>query len=152
MSSEETAYRQLVDALKSINRARMAGRPDPEVALPPWDADTRLAVYGSLAPNQVNHHVIADIPGEWTDGFVRGTVRMKGWGSHVGFPGMTWHPGSDDRVPIRLFASPELQRHWSRIDDFEGEDYVRILVPVEGMGEMPLVANIYQLREDPEGD
>ena len=151
MPSEQVPSRQLVDTLRKINAGRMVGREIlvDEVAPTCGDPDSRLAVYGSLAPGEVNHHVIAEIAGEWTNGVVRGTVRMKGWGSHVGFPGMTWDPGSEDRIPIRLFASPELRRHWSRIDEFEGEDYVRILVPVERAGGAPLVSNIYQLRENP---
>ena len=31
-----------------------------------------LAVYGTLAPGQPNHHVVAPLGGEWTDGLVEG--------------------------------------------------------------------------------
>lgn len=149
MPLEESRRRELIESLTAINEARVAGSMDaPEPLAATWgDPAVRLAVYGSLAPGEVNHHVIADIPGDWTQGFVRGTVHMKGWGSHFGFPGMTWEPRSAERIPIRLFSSPELPRHWDRIDDFEGDGYLRILVPVEGVGDAPIVANIYQLRE-----
>ena len=39
-----------------------------------YDASHRLAVYGSLAPGQTNHHVVADIPGTWTGGTVEGLL------------------------------------------------------------------------------
>jgi gamma-glutamylcyclotransferase (GGCT)/AIG2-like uncharacterized protein YtfP len=77
---------------------------------------TRLAVYGSLAPGEVNHHVVETITGVWEDGFVHGKLHMKGWGRHVGFPGLIWLPRSGERVPVRLFTSQELPAHWSRID------------------------------------
>jgi hypothetical protein len=38
---------------------------------------SRFAVYGSLAPGQVNYAVLADIPGTWEDGFVRGVLQQK---------------------------------------------------------------------------
>lgn len=31
-----------------------------------------LAVYGTLAPGQPNHHIVALLGGEWTDGLVEG--------------------------------------------------------------------------------
>jgi len=47
---------------------------------------------------------------------------------------------------VRLLTSRELPAHWSRIDEFEGRDYVRILVLVEGVRDDPLVTNLYQIR------
>jgi hypothetical protein len=32
-----------------------------------------LAVYGTLAPGQPNHHVLAPFFGEWTDGLIEGS-------------------------------------------------------------------------------
>jgi gamma-glutamylcyclotransferase (GGCT)/AIG2-like uncharacterized protein YtfP len=141
-----------VQRLRAINAARARGEVEDGAAV---DArfdrpSTRLAVYGSLAPGEVNHDAIAHIRGIWCDGYVRGTVRMSGWGSRVGFPGMTWIPDGDE-IPVKLLASAELPQYWHELDTFEGEDYVRILVPVHGLGE-PVVANIYELREGPACD
>jgi gamma-glutamylcyclotransferase (GGCT)/AIG2-like uncharacterized protein YtfP len=146
--------RKLQDMLHRINdaRARREREDHSELEILFDRPSTRLAIYGSLAPGEVNHWVIEDIGGTWSDGHVRGTVRMKGWGSHVGFPGMTWIPDSDERVPVKLLASEGLPEQWERIDAFEGGDYVRILVPVEIVDGAPVVANIYQLRVDPAAD
>ena len=76
-------------------------------------------------------------------------MQTKGWGSHMGFPGLTWLPNSDERIPVQLFTSSELPAQWRRIDEFEGRDYVRILVPVEGVRDDPVVANLYQIRAQP---
>jgi gamma-glutamylcyclotransferase (GGCT)/AIG2-like uncharacterized protein YtfP len=146
--------KQLRDTLSRINHARARGEGEDHDRIETlFDGpSTRLAVYGSLAPDEVNHWVIEGIGGTWSDGYVRGAVRMKGWGSHVGFPGMMWIPDSDERIPVKLFTSEELPEQWDHIDTFEGGDYVRILVPVEIVGGAPVIANIYQLREDPPVD
>ncbi len=48
---------------------------------------------------------------------------------------------------VKMLVSPELPEHWKRLDEFEGAEYVRILVPVEDEGSGLIgVANIYALR------
>ena len=106
-------------------------------------ASHRLAAYGSLAPGEQNHSVIETTRGEWTDGFVRGTLKRTGWGSGIGYPAISWDP-EGDRVRVKMLASPELPGHWKRLDEFEGADYARTLVPVEDEGgALIAVANIY---------
>src|ERR687897_3609319 len=46
-----------------------------------------LAVYGTLAPGQPNHHVLAPLGGEWTDGLIEGDLLPVGWGAELGYPG-----------------------------------------------------------------
>lgn len=36
----------------------------------------------------MNHHVIADAPGTWHDGWVRGSLTHVGWGSAHGSPAL----------------------------------------------------------------
>ena len=100
--------------------------------------DMRLAVYGTLAPGEVNHYVIADLAGEWIDGFVTGELRQ------LDFPGLIWQ-ADGPRVPVKVFCSPELPAHWQRIDEFEGGDYRRVVVPVEAGGGV-LRCNLYERR------
>src|SRR5215210_2258175 len=40
-----------------------------------------LTVYGTLAPGQPNHHVLAPLGGEWTDGMIEGYLIPMGWGA-----------------------------------------------------------------------
>ena len=149
MDDKRSRDGELIETLQKINllRARGVGENEDEVETLFDRPSTRLAIYGSLAPGEANHHVIESISGSWTNGFVRGTLRMKGWGRHTGFPGMTWIPSSEERLDVQVVSSVELPDYWDRIDRFEGRDYVRILVPVEGVGIASAVANIYQLRE-----
>ena len=111
-------------------------------------ASSRLVIYGSLAPGQPNHTVIQDIHGTWLEGFVRGHLHESGRGAAMGYPAMKWNPRGE-RIAVKLFQSEALADHWERLDRFEGEGYVRILVPVETTGGVIAVANIYALRERP---
>ncbi len=105
----------------------------------------KLAIYGTLAPGEVNHSQIAGIPGTWAEGFVRGDLQMTGWGAEFGHPALTWRPDGP-RVPVKLFVAPGMERHWRRLDKFEGDGYRRILVPVEDDDGIVAVANLYADR------
>ncbi len=145
---------ELVHALQVINAARERGDIDDlaEIERRFERPSTRLAVYGSLAPGESNHGVIEDIRGQWAVGFVRGDLVRQGWGAHVGFPGMIWDPQSSDRVEVEVLTAEDLPSHWERLDEFEGDDYWRILVPVEGVESAPIVANVYCVRRAGAGD
>ncbi len=106
----------------------------------------KLAVYGTLAPGEVNHKILDGINGTWTDGFVRGSLLETGWGAPLGFPALRWDP-SRAGIPVKLLVSSDLRGHWDRLDEFEGEEYRRILVPVEEDGATIAVANIYAVNE-----
>ena len=107
---------------------------------------TRLAVYGSLAPGEVNHHHLADLVGAWQSGTVRGRLIPHGWGDGLGFPALIWDQTAD-AVEVQLFTSEDLPAHWSRLDTFEGDQYRRILVSVELTDGRCVMANIYVAEE-----
>lgn len=98
----------------------------------------RLAVYGTLAPGEENHQVIAQIQGTWERGWVPGVLGPIG-----PFPAFRWKPGAK-RIPVKVLSSSHLPRHWIRLDRFEGAAYRRILAPVTIVGERALVSNIYE--------
>jgi len=110
-----------------------------------FSASRRLAVYGSLAPGEANHHVLSDLSGEWFHVTVRGRLIDSGWGSDLGFPALRWDPNGDD-VPVKLFISTHLPDYWDRIDAFEGDHYRRDLVTVHHPGGETSVANTYVVR------
>ena len=109
---------------------------------------TKLAVYGTLAPREVNHSQIAGISGRWVEGFVHGELLQAGWGAEHGYPALAWRPAGP-RVPAKLFVAPALDSHWQRLDEFEGDGYRRILVPFENDGGIVAVANLYADRSLP---
>ena len=92
-------------------------------------ADTRLAVYGTLAPGRANHHQLAGLEGQWRRGTVRGRLVDEGWGAALGYPGLILDP-SGPAVEVDLFESADLPEHWPRLDAFEGAGYRRVVTQV----------------------
>ncbi len=115
----------------------------------------RLAAYGTLAPGRANHHVVAPLGGEWTDGLVEGDLLPAGWGAALGYLAFRPRVGGA-AVEVRVLTAPLLETAWPALDRFEGPEYQRILVPVFGAepgpagGERRLytVANLYAAAED----
>lgn len=115
-----------------------------------------LAVYGSLAPGRPNHHVVAPLGGEWTEGVVEGELSPVGWGATLGYPAFRPQVGGA-AVAVQVLTSARLPEAWTRLDAFEGPEYRRILVPVFGpnaSGERRLytVANLYAVGDGRSGE
>jgi gamma-glutamylcyclotransferase (GGCT)/AIG2-like uncharacterized protein YtfP len=106
-------------------------------------AETRLAVYGSLAPGKRNHRQLAGLKGRWRQGTVRGRLVAAGWGASLGFPGLVLEEEGEP-VEVQLFESADLPAHWPRLDAFEGAGYRRVTAAVALAGE-ELPASIYVL-------
>jgi gamma-glutamylcyclotransferase (GGCT)/AIG2-like uncharacterized protein YtfP len=112
-----------------------------------------LAVYGTLAPGEPNHHVVSPLGGAWTDGVVEGDLYPVGWGAALGYPAFRPRAGGPD-VAVRVLTAPALSTEWPRLDRFEGPGYRRILVPVftpgpDGERRLHTVANLYAAAEPP---
>ena len=89
-----------------------------------------LFVYGTLAPGEVNAHVLGALDGSWTRAKVRGVLCDSGWGAAHGFPGLRLFrcAASPNDAPSNfvsglLFESEGLSGMWSELDEFEGADY-----------------------------
>ena len=104
----------------------------------------RLAVYGSLAPGQSNHHQLDGLAGDWRPGAVRGWLTEFGWGAAQGYPGLRLDPDGPE-VAVQVFTSQDLPAHWARLDAFEGDQYRRVTVEV-ATPEGPLTAELYAVR------
>jgi gamma-glutamylcyclotransferase (GGCT)/AIG2-like uncharacterized protein YtfP len=115
----------------------------------------RLAVYGTLAPGQPNHHIVAPLGGEWTDGLIEGDLVPVGWGASLGYPAFRPRVGGA-AVAVQVLTAPLLATAWPTLDRFEGPEYQRILVPVFSTGlssgqagerRLYTVANLYAATE-----
>lgn len=120
----------------------MTERSDPSV--------TRLVVYGTLAPGEVNAGELSDLAGDWRPCRIRGRLAHAGWGAHHGFPGLVLDPDGGE-VSAQLFVSDDLPAALDRLDAFEGEAYRRTAVMVE-TDDGPLAAQVYALADPPDAD
>jgi len=115
-----------------------------------------LAVYGTLAPGEPNHHVVAPLGGTWTEGVVEGDLFPVGWGATLGYPAFRPRAGGP-AVAVKVLATAALAAAWPELDRFEGDGYRRILVPVfspDPADERRLytVANLYAAAEAAPGE
>lgn len=105
----------------------------------------RLFVYGTLAPGRPNEHVLTAIGGSWEAASVTGSLREKGWGAAMGFPGIRLDEHGDE-VQGFLFSSEKLSDHWPKLDAFEGKSYERVLTVVKLRDNSSVNAHIYTLK------
>ena len=97
------------------------------------DRPNALFVYGTLAPGQVNAHVLAPLSGAWTEAQISGSLHYAGWGATHGCPGARLLDNDIDKIiadshPTSvvkdvLFESKDLADFWQKLDDFEGAKY-----------------------------
>lgn len=126
--------------------------PDPEWELNErFRTKTALAVYGTLAPGERNHHVVAPLGGSWTPGLVHGDLVVSGWGAELGYPALRPRIRGP-AVSVRVLAAAGLADAWPALDELEGSEYQRVLVPVLVAGSergprLLTVANLYAAAE-----
>lgn len=106
----------------------------------------RLFVYGTLAPGHPNQHVLADVPGTWEPASIHGHLVHDGWGSALGYPALILHVNTTEVVSGMLLTSNALPEHWDRIDEFEGDGYLRATVNVTVADGTRRSAQAYLLR------
>lgn len=92
--------------------------------------DTRLAVYGTLAPGKSNHEQLAALQGTWRHGTVVGRLLQKGWAVEHGYPALVLEQNGA-KIAVQIFESLQLPAHWERLDEFEGREYKRVETEVE---------------------
>jgi gamma-glutamylcyclotransferase (GGCT)/AIG2-like uncharacterized protein YtfP len=160
--------RRLVDAANALRRqsdaSDSAAGSDGRHAEQRLDAlfgtSHTLAVYGTLAPGRPNHHVLAPLGGEWTDGLIEGDLLPLGWGADLGYPGFRPRVGGD-AVAVQVLTATLLATTWPTLDHFEGPGYERILVAVfstergpwqAGERRLLTIANLYAATESQRGD
>lgn len=110
---------------------------------------TRLLVYGTLAPGEVNHHHLRPLAGTWGRATIRGHLDPTGWGAAHGCPGFIPDPGGAE-ADVHLFISDDLPAHWKRLDAFEEADYCRTVI-VAQTESGPCRACIYAFTALPAG-
>ena len=104
-----------------------------------------MFIYGSLQPGGPNEHVLAAIGGEWEPAVIKGDLVERGWGAIMGFPGLVVDESGND-VHGHVFSSSNLNANWDYLDEFEGEEYERIVTSVTLRSGERVQAHVYVLR------
>ena len=99
--------------------------------------EERLIVYGSLAPGGPNNFMLARLEGTWIKCAIRGRM-----GKYRGFKVFKFDPHGDEHQAW-LFSSPLLPRKFPVLDDYEGNEYRRILIPAV-INDQEIHAYIYE--------
>jgi gamma-glutamylcyclotransferase (GGCT)/AIG2-like uncharacterized protein YtfP len=107
-------------------------------------AHHRLVVYGTLAPGRPNHSQLEALDGRWSPGQLRGRLVDAGWGASLGYPGLVLDPHAGV-IDVQVFESADLPAHWSRLDEFEGPGYRRVVTKVRLPAD-EVDASVYVLR------
>ncbi len=104
-----------------------------------------LFVYGTLAPNGPNEHILTNIGGTWHPGTLRGQLHEAGWGANMGYPGLTL---DEQGEPVKgfLFSSAQLSDHWGFLDEFEGSEYERVVAIASLSDGSQVETYVYVLR------
>lgn len=105
----------------------------------------KLFVYGTLCPGRPNEHILNNIGGSWEKASVTGKLHNEGWGSAMGYPGITLDKDGEE-IEGFLFSSAKIVDHWSELDEFEGDGYERVLTSVEINKSTFTDAYIYTLK------
>ncbi|MEM9266535.1 MAG: gamma-glutamylcyclotransferase family protein [Cyanobacteria bacterium P01_F01_bin.13] len=105
----------------------------------------RLFVYGSLQPGGPNESVLTTIGGEWEAAVIKGKLIEAGWGATMGYPGLVLDETGND-VHGHVFASSNLSHQWDYLDEFEGEEYTRVLASVTLLCGEQVQTYVYVLR------
>lgn len=150
MGYAAVADQGVYDLVERANVARGGGMVDADaraaeaVCRDVFGSETRIAVYGALAPGEAKHYMLVPIRGVWTPGFVRGRLEGGPWSTLLGMKGIRLEGGAE-RVPVHVLQSPMLGNLWPSLDMFRTAGFVRLLTPVENSDGVSAVANIFAL-------
>ncbi len=106
-----------------------------------------LFVYGTLMPNCPNGHILEEIVGKFVPATVKGKLIDAGWSASMGYPGISLDK-QRDTIHGYLFYSSNLINHWERLDEFEGEEFIRTAVNVQRYDEFDVDTYIYMLKPE----
>ena len=90
---------------------------------------TNLFVYGTLQKGKQHERILKKINGRWKKGFVNGKLLNLNSGSDYGYPGLKLDK-KGSKIYGMIFQSKELKKYIKKIDEFEGNNYRRVISKV----------------------
>lgn len=105
-----------------------------------------LFVYGTLMPEEVNHHHVSFISGYWYRASIKGLLFPNGIGKALGYPALILSEQGDN-IHGYVLHSNELTQNWLALDQFEGDAYRRVQTQVVLENQQVVNAYVYVLAE-----
>lgn len=111
-----------------------------------------LFVYGSLRPDGSQANLLSCISGHWTAATVKGHFYPAAscYGANT-YPGVVLDKQGEEIAGF-IFSSDNLDVHWSVLDEYEGEDYMRVLATAWTQELETVEVYIYVLKTTPKSD
>jgi gamma-glutamylcyclotransferase (GGCT)/AIG2-like uncharacterized protein YtfP len=89
------------------------------------------------------------IGGTWEEASVKGHLKPQGWGAKMGYPGIAFLDDAGDEINGYIYCPAYLKDHWDKLDNFEGEEYQRVLTKVKTKDDLIVEAYIYWHKNVP---
>lgn len=105
----------------------------------------KLFVYGTLAKGRPNEKVLEVVGGTWEEATITGRLLPEGWGESMGYSGLKLD-AKTEKINGFVFTSDNFSNHWQRLDEFEGEEYCRVLSEVRLKSGALTSAYVYTLK------
>lgn len=140
------------DLVERANAARLGGVDDADSRAAEaacreiFGSESRIAVYGALAPGEARHYMLSPFRGVWTTGFIRGRLERKGFAGALGLEALALEGGAE-RVPVHLLTAAMLATAWDTLSIFTVRGVARLLAPVEDADGVSAVANVFASTE-----
>jgi len=107
----------------------------------------KLFVYGTLKPGESMDHLLNSIGGSWQRGTIRGDLIEANEIPGFPYPGLILND-ADTIIEGYVFTSENLSDNWSRLDQYEGSSYRRVITEVTLRDGSTTDAYIYELKKD----
>ena len=105
-----------------------------------------LFVYGTLQKGKQHSNILEKIDGSWKKAFVKGYLINISSGTDYGYPAIKL---DEDGLKIYglIFHSKDLEKKLVEIDEFEGENYKRIVSKINLENGSKVDAYLYEIQK-----
>ena len=104
-----------------------------------------LFVYGTLQKGKQHQSILGKIKGKWKKGYVNGKLYNICSGPDYGYPGLKLDP-KGFKIYGMIFQSKNLENYIEKIDEFEGNNYKRVISKVFLKNGSKINSYLYEIK------
>ena len=106
---------------------------------------TNLFVYGTLQKGKQHERVLKKLNGIWKKGYVNGKRLNISSGPDYGYPGLKLDK-KGSKIYGMIFQSKKLKKYIKKIDDFEGNNYKRVISKIKLEDGTKIDSYLYEIK------